>query len=100
VALLNRKSPEEKAAEEQARLEARAGEEAVRTAAAERLAAHAATLQKWEYHVETIDLTAHWTKTMQGRGHSVDAGQNQCARGRGLGDDLVRVDPDVRLLLQ
>jgi hypothetical protein len=65
VALLNRKSPEEKAAEEQARLEARAGEEAVRTAADERVAAHVATLQTWEYHVETIDLTAHWTKTMQ-----------------------------------
>jgi hypothetical protein len=65
IALLNRKTSEEKAAEEQARAEANAAEEAVRAAAAEQLAAHVATLQKWEYHVETIDLTSHWTKAMQ-----------------------------------
>jgi uncharacterized protein DUF4177 len=65
MALLNRKSPEEKAAEEEAKAEAKAAEEVVRAAAAEKLAGHVATLHKWEYHVETIDLTSHWTKTMQ-----------------------------------
>src|SRR6266536_1333764 len=84
-----RHGPLESEAEEQARLEARAGEEAVRTTAAELLAAHVATLQKWEYQVETIDLTAHWTKTMQ------------AAAIRAMRDKInAPVDPDVRLLLQ
>jgi hypothetical protein len=65
MALLNRKTAEEKAAEEQAKATEKAAEEAIQAAAAERLAAHVATLAKWEYHVETIDLTSHWTKTMQ-----------------------------------
>jgi hypothetical protein len=63
---------EEKAAEAQRREEGKAAEaqrlaeaEAARIAAAEALAEHVSSLPKWEYHVETIDLTAHWTKTMQ-----------------------------------
>jgi hypothetical protein len=65
MALLNRKTSEEKAAEEQAKAAETAVEEATRAAAAEQLGAHVATLQKWEYHVETIDLASHWTKAMQ-----------------------------------
>lgn len=70
--LLRRMSEEEKAAEAQRReeqraaeLKRRAEEEAARVAAANALADHVSSLPKWEYHVETIDLTAHWTKTMQ-----------------------------------
>lgn len=63
--LINRKSPEEKAADARAKAEGQAAEAAVRRVEAEALAAHVATLPKWEYHVETIDLTAHWTKAMQ-----------------------------------
>jgi hypothetical protein len=42
-----------------------ATEQAAATSAAELLAAHVATLPKWEYHVETIDLTSHWTQKLQ-----------------------------------
>jgi hypothetical protein len=63
--LLKRKSPEEKAAEEQAGADVRAAEETAREVAAQGLAAHIGTLQKWDYHVETLDLTSHWSKSLQ-----------------------------------
>lgn len=70
--MLKRKTEEEKAAEVQRRdeersaeLQRRAEEEAARIASADALARHVSSLPKWEYHVETIDLTAHWTKAMQ-----------------------------------
>jgi len=65
MSFMGRKSPDEKAAEEQAKAAAKDAEEAASAAAAEELAGHVATLKKWEYHVETIDLTSHWTKAMQ-----------------------------------
>jgi Domain of unknown function (DUF4177) len=72
VPLLRRMTEEEKAAEAQRREERnvaeaqrREEEETARVTAANALAEHVASLPKWEYHVETIDLTAHWTKAMQ-----------------------------------
>jgi len=64
--LLGRRSAQENAAEQALKAERTAAEEQARAATAERLtAAHVATLPKWEYHVETIDLTSHWTAKRQ-----------------------------------
>lgn len=67
-----RKTPEEKAAEDLVKAEARAfdqaaqdAEIAARDAEAKKLAAHVATVPKWDYHVETIDLSSHWTTRRQ-----------------------------------
>lgn len=65
MAFLKRKTAEERAAEEQAKAEAKAADYAARAAAAEALAAHVESLPKWEYHIETLDLTSHWTQSLQ-----------------------------------